>query len=328
MPLFAFALCAAGATLSACRTTYEPTTPRPVRVGDVEASIERLQGRSVAEVRVRDVSPSNDAVLVLRGIRLGKMDQRPCASNAPTLEPPTPLRLRSNESIEVALPPSIDALAQRGVTLDLAFGDGASGCARLPVTATGDETLWRGLPGLGGSGHLAIEWPMASAGGIGAGFTAEMRFHYPVRFGGDWRLALGVPFGWGGCRGDCPALGWHLDDNGSLVTGIFTHIGATASVARAIALGRWLFLPALGARTSVYLLAPSSAYEGDRFLAAGPFVSLGVLRTYRDSPPGFAPSPTWRRGVELTLSALRAYGRSPEGTAWLLGVGWTFIDGD
>lgn len=63
-------------------------------------------------------------------------------------------------------------------------------------------------------------------------------------------------------------------------------------------------------------------------LLAGPFVSVGVLRPYRDSPPGFAPHSTWRRGVEVTLSVLRAYDRPPEGVAWLLGVGWTFMDAD
>jgi hypothetical protein len=168
---------------------------------------------------------------------------------------------------------------------------------------------------------------MRSAGGVGSSLIVEPRFHYPVRLGGDWRLSFGLPFGWSGCRGQCPSLGWHADQDDSIVTGIFFTIGGTASVGRAVSVGRWLFLPAVGFRASAYYLGATSEYEGARWaLLAGPVAGLSVLRTYRDSPPGFTPPPTWRRGVEVTLSALRAEHRSPEGIAWLLGVGWTFVD--
>ncbi|MEP6652025.1 MAG: hypothetical protein ABJA82_01620 [Myxococcales bacterium] len=336
--LLSFAVCATGATLWGCRTTYEATAPRPVRLGDIQVSIERIRGGAVALVRVTDLGTAIGDLAPLRAAQLGAMNQQPCASSrllafaavadVTNPNPSTPPLLRSDESIEVQLPTAIDALSRPGLTLDLAFDDGASGCARLPLTSVGDEVLWRGSSGWGASGHLTIEWPWASAAGIGGGLTGELRFHYPVRLAGDWRLSFGVPFGWTGCRGDCPGLEWYSDSDGSHIADIFVNVGATASIARAVSVGRWLFLPAVGFRTSVYSLAATSGYKGDRLaFLAGPFVSLGVLRTSRDSPPGFAPS-TWRRGVEVTLGALRAYDRAPEGIAWLLGLGWTFGDAE
>jgi hypothetical protein len=333
-------LCAAAVTVWGCRTTYEATAPRLAQAGDVRASIEVVRGTRVAEVRVTGVADSGDTALVLKAARLGAVDQRPCASKrfldvvaesgvAPWDEP-RPLPIRSNERIEIMLPTRLGALSQPGLTLDLAFSDEASGCARLPLTATADEVLWRGSPGWGGSGHLRVEWPMASAGGVGAGLTAEMRFHHPVRLWGDWQLSFGLPFGWTGCRGDCPALGWRADNQNSVITGIFYNVGATASVARVVAVGRWLLLPAVGFRTSAYLLGASSAFEGDRSAAvvAGPFASLGILRERGEAPPGFQPLTKAHRGIELTVGALGAYGRTPGGTVWLLGVGWTFVDVD
>jgi hypothetical protein len=179
-----------------------------------------------------------------------------------------------------------------------------------------------GRPGWGGSGHLAFEWPAVSAGGIGAGVTAELRFHHAVRLWGDWRLAFGLPFGWAGCRAYCPQWGLRVDDQTTSIDGIFAHMGATASVARLIAAGRWLFVPSLGFRTSAYHLGARSDFAGERFaVAAGPVATLGVLRPHSASPRS-------RRGIELTVGALGAYGRAPRDTVWLLGIGWVFIDVD
>ena len=212
-------------------------------------------------------------------------------------------------------------------TPDLAFGNDGSGCARLPLTGTGRGILWHGLRGWGGSGHIRLEWPAASAAGIGAGVTAEMRFHHRLR--GDWRLAFGLPFGWVGCRGDCPDWEVHANKRTTDIYGMFTQIGATVSVARVVAVGRWLFLPAVGFRTSAYHLGAPREFAGDRFaIAAGPFATLGILRAYREPPPGFVPAQTARRGIELSVGALGTYGRAPRDIAWFLGVGWVFMDVD
>ena len=322
--------------VGACSTAYVPTTPRRVHAGDVQASVEGLRGTKVAEVRV---ATANATGVTLKAARLGTADQPPCTSvrglgvvaesGQTSADEHRPLRLRSDERIDVLLPAALDDFSRAGLTMDLSFEDGATGCVRFPLTAAGSEILWQGGRGWGGSGHLRIEWPIASAGGIGGGLTAEMRFTRPVQLGGEWRLSLALPFGWVGCRGACPDVDFHSDEKNAFITGIFYHVGAAASVARVVSAGRWTLLPAVGIRASVYLLGAFADYGGDRVATGvGPFVGLGLLPWRRPSPPGFRPAPTARSGFELTFGALGAYGRPPGGTVWLLGLGWTFIDGE
>jgi len=324
--------CGAAFTLGGCGTTYEATAPRPVRASGVEASITRIEDAHVAEVHLADVSGGHLGGPRPAEARLGAVEREPCASGPLLWDPRKGAPPIVNERFAVALPPQLGALSRPGLTLDLRLA-GESTCLRLPVTGDGEEILWRATSaGSGGSGHLGLEWPAVSAGGIGTALTAEMRFHRPIDFGGRWRLAFGLPFGLGGCRGTCPSLGWYGGRDGAdIITGTFAHLGATASVARELALGgvlrEWMLLPSLGYRTSAYFLGATSDWRGERTaLLVGPFLRLAILRTRHASPPGFDPPPASRQGVELTLSALHAYHRAPEGVVWMIGLGWTFVD--
>lgn len=319
--LLTMVLCGPLVTLCGCRTTYEATSPRIVRVGDVDVSIDHLRDRRVAEVRAVDVGAARAGVPPLRDGRLGTQQGTPCATGPRLWEPGEAPHLRSDHFL-VDLPLGGRALYRPGVTLDLTFDDQADSCVQLPLTSEGGEILWHGSAGWIGGGHVSIDWPTGSVGDVGPALTAEVRFHKPVRFAGRWRLALGAPFGVAGCRGHCPSLAW---DNDRGLTGVFYHAGATASIARAISIGDWLILPTVGIRSSLYYLDAASDWEGERFgILAGPFAALGVLRASAAPAPGFDPPRVPYHGIEVTLSALRPFGRTPEGIAWIIGVGWAF----
>jgi len=323
----AFVLCCWGLTVCGCTTAYEATAPRLARAGDVEVSIERIRNMHTVEVRAVDVSSSNAGVPRLKAARLGVTSRRPCGAGRLLWRSEETSPELLNDHFELPLPPAIQALSQRGTTLDLMFDDPAWSCARLPLTSEGDEILWRGQRGWGGSGHLRLEEPVGSVGGIGAGVTAELRLHRSFDLAGTWRVAFGLPFGATACRGDCPDVAWAADDHGASVEGLFYHVGVTASLAREISMGPWLLLPTVGVRASAYLLAADPTWAGDRSaLLWGPFVSIGVLLPNAESPSGFAPPPLWRRGIEVTFSALRAHDRAPEGIVWMVGLDWTFVD--
>jgi hypothetical protein len=218
-----------------------------------------------------------------------------------------------------------------GRTLDIksAALEGESGCLRLPLTAAQEDLLWHSpAPAWGMAGSLRWEVPASSLAGVGMGGMAEMRGLRPL---GPLRLFGGLGFGWAGCRGQCPELGFvdvDDDDGDSRLVGLFYRLGLVLGAETRVPLGRagrWALEAGVGASADVALLSAPPDFTGRRAVwLLGPVASLRLLFPDRHPMPGFTPAVEGMiDGVELTARRLTALGRRGE-SAWMFSLGWTF----
>jgi hypothetical protein len=325
--------CVACATVGACATNYMSTSPRPATAGGLRAEITNVEG----PLRKLTVQLETSVPQRIESMSIGSMTQAPCSA--------TPLEAIADRDSRTAidLPRDLDgaavvtvepahtAVVGAGRTLDIktAALEGDSACLRLPLTATHGDLLWRSpTPAWGMAASLRWDVPASSLAGVGMGGMAEMR---GVRPWGPVRLVGGFDFGWAGCRGPCPELGFvdaDDEDGESRLVGLYYRVGLVLGAETRVRLGRagrWALEAGLGASADVALLSAPADFRGPRNLwLLGPVATLRLLFPDRHPLPGFTPAVEGMiHGVELTARHLTALGRSGE-SGWMFSLGWTF----
>jgi hypothetical protein len=325
--------CVACATVGACATNYMSTSPRPATAGGLRAEITDVEGplRKLT-VRLETTIPQR-----IESMSVGSMTRAPCsATPIDSIEDfdhrtaiDLPRDLDGAAAVIVA-PPQV-AVVGAGHTLDIktAAPPGDHGCLRLPLTAADEDLLWRSpTPVWGMAASLRWDVPASSVAGVGMGGMAEMR---GVRPWGPVRLVGGFAFGWAGCRGHCPELGFvnaDDEDGDSRLVGLFYRVGLVLGAETRVPLGRagrWALEAGAGASADVALLSAPADFRGPRHVwLLGPVASLRLLFPDSHPLPGFTPAVEGMvHGIELTARYLTALGRSGE-SGWMFSVGWTF----
>ena len=322
--------CVACATVGACATNYVPSEPRPAAAGGLRAEIMEVQGPlQKLTVRLETAIPQR-----IESMSVGSIAQAPCSTTPlegiEDRDSPTPIDLprELDGAAVVIVAPAYGTVSGAGRTLDIkgAALEGASGCLRLPLTPADDRLLWRApTPAWSLAASLRWDVPASSLAGVGMGGMAEMRGGRPV---GPVRLFGGLGFGWAGCRGRCPELGFvdTGDDEGdSQLVGLYYRLGLVLGAETRVPLGRWALEAGVGASTDIALLSAPNDFAGRRTVwLLGPVASLRLLFPDRHSMPGFSPAVEgMSHGVELTARHLTAFGRSRE-SGWMFSLGWTF----
>jgi hypothetical protein len=307
------ALAAAGCAA----TTYRPTEPRPVAGPGVQVDVMSIRGAAhEAEVAIRVQQPT-----LIGPVTLSTADKESCSS---TEALPVGYRAQGSDFAQITDAFEVNntdvvfvelgsgpEVARSGLFLDLKVDTSAAqGCLRTPLTAAGNETLWRAerAPWALSAG-LRFDAPLSPLEGTGSRLSLEFRALFPV---GPVRLLYGLTFGGATCRGgNCPSVGTYGDD-------------AEMGVERRVPIGRWSLAVTLGGSISVFHLGAASDYTGERTAGvAGPFASLTLFGSRADIIPGFAP-PARRgaHGPEVFFQRLTAFGRGPTESAWVAGFGW------
>ena len=215
-----------------------------------------------------------------------------------------------------------DERAQRGLFLDVKIDTStAQGCLRLPLTAAGDETLWKAdrRPWAINIG-LRVDAPFSRLEGTGTRVSLAVRALF---WAGPVRPFFGITVGVAGCRSaDCPDIASGGEDEQT--QGVFGHVGAEAGVERSFPLGRWSMSLALGGSIADFKLGAPDDYPGEIHAGvAGPFASLTMFLPRSAGAPGFAPpNRPGGHGPELFFARQIAFGRGPTESAWVAGLGW------
>ncbi len=332
--LAAAALAAAAlAALTGCAiTTYRPTEPRPGLGPGVMIDVVSVRGAAdKAEVLLRTQQPT-----LIGPVSMSTGDRPSCDSEqslpvghdalvAPGTHAPRSFEINGVETVFV----DVGGFHPAGPNqfLDFKVDNGTEqGCMRLPLTAAGDQTLWRASTtpwslSLG----LRLDHPLAPLGGTGMRVTTEARAIRPM---GPVRGFFGFTVGVAGCRGaDCPPENVISDGDDDPTTGVFGHIGGELGIDRQFPLGRrWALAATLGGNISVFHVGAPADWLGDQVAGVvGPFASLTLfgLGSYDAAIPGFTPEARkMRSGPELFVHHLTAFARGPSESAWVLGFGW------
>jgi hypothetical protein len=323
--------CALLALAGCAPAIYRPTEPRPALGPGVLIDLVSIRGAGdKAEVLLRTRQPT-----LIGPVSWASGDQEFCSSEL-SLAVGRDARVAEGEQA----PPSFETNGEQTVFVDLSSGPrlagpnlfldfkidtgSVQGCLRLPLTAAGDQTLWRAhsAPWSVSLG-ARIDHPLASLGGTGARGTAELRVLRPL---GPVRGFFGVTTGVASCRGaSCPPVdsGDGEDDGAS---GMFVHVGGELGLDRRFALNqRWTLAAALGANVSVFHVSAPADWGGDKAATvAGPFASLTLFGLGNERPlPGFTPEARGAAsGPELFIHRLTAFNRGPTESAWVIGFGW------
>ncbi len=326
----ALATLAVALTLGGCgHTTYRPTAPRPALGPGVQVDVVSIRGAAhEAEAVIR-----SQQAMTIGPVSWASGDVAPCTathvlpvgrkvSDELTLLPDQ-FQTASADDIVFVQMKTDSGLARRDLFLDFKVDTGeAQGCLRVPLTAAGDETLWRAdrRPWSLNAG-FRVDEPLGRLEGTGLRLSLSFRALFPV---GPVRPFFGFSFGVAGCRGaDCPPVSFSdNEDEGS--QGFFGTFGGELGVERRTPIGRWSISLALGGNLSVFHLGAPPDYPGDTNAGVGgPFASLTLFGPGADAIPGF--SPTARRGAhgpELYFARQIAFGRGPNESAWVAGFGW------
>ena len=311
-------------------TSYRPTEPRPVMGPGVLVDVMSIRGAAhEAEVSIRTQQST-----LIGPVSWSTADKESCSSTQalPIVNhPESGIAQRIPDAFEVngagVVFVQLDIgreIAQRGLFLDFKVDTGdARGCLRVPLTASGSETLWRaeGRP-WSLSAWLRFDTPLEPLEGTGSRLSTEFRALFPV---GRFRLLYGIIVGGATCRGgNCPPLEAYGDDENGGVSGLFFQIGGELGIERRIPMGRWSLAITAGGSISEFHLGAPPDYGGGRNVGvAGPFASLTLFAPRPDLIPGFDP-PAGRasHGPEIFVQRLTAFGRGPTESAWALGFGW------
>jgi hypothetical protein len=315
--------------LSGCLVTYRPTAPRPALGPGVQVDIVSIRGAAhEAEVSIRSQEPT-----MIGPISWARGDTEPCSSTHSLAVGrktegemawlPRPFSTERADDVVFVKMSSAEELTQRGLFLDFkSESPQAQGCLRVPLTAAGDETLWRAdrRPWSLNLG-IRVDNPFSRLEGTGLRFVLAFRALFQL---GPVRPFFGVTTGLAGCRGaDCPPVTF-ADDEDEESTGLFGHIGGEVGLERRFPIGSRSLSAAVGGNLSVFGLGAPPDYPGEKTAGVGgPFVSLTMLGSRGDTLPGFSP-PTrpWAHGPELYFARQIAFGRGPTESAWVAGLGW------
>jgi len=318
--------------LTGCAATiYQPTEPRPGMGPGVTIDVVSIRGAAdKAEVLLRTQQPT-----LIGPVSMSTGDRPSCSS-----EESLPVA-HDAQVIGAHAPPSFEINGVDTVFVDIGgfhaprpdqFLDfkvdngSEQGCMRLPLTAAGDQTLWRASTtpwslSLG----LRLDHPLASLSGTGMRVTTEARVIWPLR---PVRWFFGFTVGAAGCRGaDCPPENIISSGDNDPTTGVFGHVGGELGVDRQFPLGRrWALAATLGGNISVFHVGAPADWPGDQVAGVvGPFASLTLfgLGSYDAAIPGFTPETRkMRSGPELFVHRLTAFARGPTESAWVIGLGW------
>ena len=319
--------------LAGCATTiYQPTEPRPGMGPGVTIDVVSIRGAAdKAEVLLRTQQPT-----LIGPVSMSTGDGPSCSSEeslavghdaqvAPGTHAPPSFEINGVDTVFVDI--GGFHVPRPNQFLDFKVDNGTQqGCMRLPLTAAGDQTLWRAstTPWSVSLG-LRLDHPLAPLGGTGMRVTTEARVIWPWR---RVRGFFGFTVGAASCRGaDCPPENVVSGGDDDPTTGVFGHIGGELGVDRQFPVGRrWALAATVGGNISVFHVGAPAGWPGDQVAGVvGPFASLTLfgLGSYDAPIPGFTPEARkMRSGPELFVHRLTAFARGPSESAWVIGFGW------
>jgi hypothetical protein len=307
-----------------CATVYQPAGERAPQSGPaVSADLTRVRGRAVV-ISLKATKAASVGVP-----RLALTSDAPCQAGIELEWGPEIQGLDANgrvvdvlgaRELEVRLRRR-EPLLRHGLVIELPVesqDDGEEECLRLPLTAPGDEILWRATPRRWDAGMaFRVEQPTDFVGVVGTTVTVEARLVRPT---GRLRPAVALDFGFATCWQDCPGL----PQGSSWIDRLYMHLGTVVSVDLRIPLGRWAL--DVGPGVSARFFAPVTGDDSSESRATGQLGVRGSFRLMIPSPalPGFSPQDRFASGPELFVERRYGSGGGAGAPVFIVGAGWNW----